>query len=152
MRLTCPEGIAKGVASAVDILCPAQHICIIEGKIKMPETIKQVVVRSWGSATSSEAIIVTAEVTDDFSSTLKDAIVAAVNKWCETTDEGEAAWLESRFDFNVGDLLNYTPFDGVLAEALNAQGIINLELELADCYEDWEFDDVLIQGETQDVD
>ena len=57
-----------------------------------------------------------------------DSLRRAITRWINTSERGQAAWLESCRDFNIGDLCNEFPLDGELTAELAAAGIFGLEV------------------------
>ena len=79
-----------------------------------------------------------------FLTALKDAIT----RWVKTTPQGQAAWLESSEDFNVGDLSN-VPLDPI-NEILSERGvkITDIDVHSMDgAPEGWSFDTVLVNND-----
>ena len=78
----------------------------------------------------------------------KDAFTAikkAVTGWVKHTTAGQVAWKQSKNDFNVGDLADYTN-DDALKSYLHKEGIqaLNIAIEDLDCEMEWAFDTILV--------
>lgn len=97
---------------------------------------------------SDETTLATVHATLDEQETMgefQDRLMKAVTKWVRESDEGAQAWKNSMFDFNVGDLSNYTD-NYILKGFLKEQGIHEIKISTAssDCKGTWEFDDLLV--------
>lgn len=94
--------------------------------------------------------LVTAKVTSEelmsgpkFLGALKKALTA----WVNETEDGAAAWDNSSWDFNLGDLSMEQPFSQVLKTRLEAHGIYELDIEVMSSNRaeyNWVYDTVLV--------
>lgn len=101
-----------------------------------------VVTRSWEPGTVAVVRFLSREKRLSVPEALQ-RIQVAVTRWIEETDEGRTAWKDSHADFNVGDLIDYTANEKLIA-LLDTCGIRELSVEgLAGVSTGWAFDDVL---------